>query len=174
MILLLHGAIFCLLPHTFPLCYGLKQLKRTTLVFSKFINQYDIGFSIKNRFFDRSKLVLVSMKSTDEKIDTSDTEKMKPIKAIDDTSKDQEINEIVKNTDTTSNNMLILSNSPEKSQKTSPIVIGGIEISPEIIAILTVYFVQGALGLSRLAVSFFMKDELHLSPVDMATLGELS
>lgn len=49
--------------------------------------------------------------------------------------------------------------------------LGGVELSPELIAILTVYFVQGALGLSRLAVSFFMKDELHLSPTDMAAIG---
>mmetsp|Transcript_34755 Transcript_34755/g.33075 ORF Transcript_34755/g.33075 Transcript_34755/m.33075 type:complete len:566 (-) Transcript_34755:44-1741(-) len=49
--------------------------------------------------------------------------------------------------------------------------LGGVELSPELIAILTVYFVQGALGLSRLAVSFFMKDELHLNPTDMAAIG---
>lgn len=53
-------------------------------------------------------------------------------------------------------------------------LLGGIELSPELIAILTVYFVQGALGLSRLAVSFFMKDELHLSPTDMAAIGGIT
>lgn len=42
--------------------------------------------------------------------------------------------------------------------------------SPELIAILTVYFVQGILGLSRLAVSFFLKDELALSPAEVAAL----
>ena len=52
--------------------------------------------------------------------------------------------------------------------------IGEIEVSPELVAILTVYFVQGALGLSRLAVSFFMKDELHLSPTDMAAIGGIT
>lgn len=44
----------------------------------------------------------------------------------------------------------------------------------EIFAILTVYFVQGALGLSRLALSFFMKDQLHLTPADMAALGGIT
>ena len=52
--------------------------------------------------------------------------------------------------------------------------VGEIEVSPELVAILTVYFVQGALGLSRLAVSFFMKDELHLSPTDMAAIGGIT
>lgn len=55
-----------------------------------------------------------------------------------------------------------------------PFLLSGIEVSPELIAILTVYFVQGALGLSRLAVSFFMKDELHLSPTDMAAIGGIT
>jgi BT1 family len=55
-----------------------------------------------------------------------------------------------------------------------PFLLSGIELSPELIAILTVYFVQGALGLSRLAVSFFMKDELHLSPTDMAAIGGIT
>ncbi|MEM8640905.1 MAG: folate/biopterin family MFS transporter [Cyanobacteria bacterium P01_G01_bin.54] len=42
--------------------------------------------------------------------------------------------------------------------------------SPELIAILAVYFVQGILGLSRLAVSFFLKDALSLSPAEVAAL----
>ncbi|KAJ1404298.1 folate-biopterin transporter, partial [Ochromonadaceae sp. CCMP2298] len=46
--------------------------------------------------------------------------------------------------------------------------------SPVIVAILTVYFVQGALGLSRLAVTFYLKDDLHLSPVDAAVLTGFS
>lgn len=41
---------------------------------------------------------------------------------------------------------------------------------PETVAILSVYFVQGALGLSRLAVTFFLKDELHLLPAESAAL----
>lgn len=50
-------------------------------------------------------------------------------------------------------------------------VLLGNEPNAELIAILTVYFVQGILGLSRLAVSFFLKDELHLSPAQVAALG---
>jgi len=46
----------------------------------------------------------------------------------------------------------------------------GNEPTPELIAILTVYFVQGILGLSRLAVSFFLKDELGLSPAQVSAL----
>ena len=33
---------------------------------------------------------------------------------------------------------------------------------PEVVAIMAIYFVQGALGLARLATAFFLKDELHL------------
>ena len=44
----------------------------------------------------------------------------------------------------------------------------GHEPSLELTAILMVYFVQGVLGLSRLAVSFFLKDELALSPAQVS------
>jgi folate/biopterin transporter len=40
----------------------------------------------------------------------------------------------------------------------------------ELFAILSIYFVQGVLGLSRLAISFFLKDELGLSPASMGAL----
>ncbi|HIK29416.1 MAG: folate/biopterin family MFS transporter [Oscillatoriaceae bacterium SKW80] len=46
----------------------------------------------------------------------------------------------------------------------------GNEPTPELIAILLVYFVQGILGLARLAVSFFLKDELGLSPAEVSAL----
>lgn len=46
----------------------------------------------------------------------------------------------------------------------------GYEPTPELIAILLVYFVQGILGLARLAVSFFLKDELGLSPAEVSAL----
>lgn len=49
-------------------------------------------------------------------------------------------------------------------------VLAGFEPSPELAAILSVYFVQGALGISRLAVSFFLKDNLGLSPAECAAL----
>ncbi|MCM1984657.1 folate/biopterin family MFS transporter [Lyngbya confervoides] len=46
----------------------------------------------------------------------------------------------------------------------------GQEPSPELFAILLVYFVQGILGLSRLAVSFFLKDDLGLTPAQVSAL----
>jgi folate/biopterin transporter len=46
----------------------------------------------------------------------------------------------------------------------------GNEPSPELMAILLVYFVQGILGLARLAVSFFLKDDLSLSPAQVSAL----
>lgn len=46
----------------------------------------------------------------------------------------------------------------------------GNEPNPELIAILLIYFVQGILGLARLAVSFFLKDELGLSPAEVSAL----
>ncbi|MEH1970716.1 folate/biopterin family MFS transporter [Nostoc sp.] len=56
-----------------------------------------------------------------------------------------------------------------KDSITQKIFLGN-EPNAELIAILTVYFVQGILGLSRLAVSFFLKDELLLSPVQVSAL----
>ncbi|NJN23769.1 MAG: folate/biopterin family MFS transporter, partial [Acaryochloridaceae cyanobacterium RL_2_7] len=46
----------------------------------------------------------------------------------------------------------------------------GQEPSAELFAILLVYFVQGILGLSSLAVSFFLKDDLGLSPAEVSAL----
>jgi folate/biopterin transporter len=46
----------------------------------------------------------------------------------------------------------------------------GQEPSWELFAILVVYFVQGILGLARLATSFFLKDELGLSPAEVAAM----
>ncbi len=49
-------------------------------------------------------------------------------------------------------------------------ILFGNEPNSELFAILAVYFVQGILGLARLAVSFFLKDELKLSPAEMGAL----
>ncbi|OCQ99410.1 folate-biopterin transporter [Oscillatoriales cyanobacterium USR001] len=49
-------------------------------------------------------------------------------------------------------------------------VFFGNEPTPELIAILLVYFVQGILGLARLAVSFFIKDDLGMSPVEVSIM----
>ncbi|GAA6616759.1 folate/biopterin family MFS transporter [Scytonema sp. NUACC26] len=49
-------------------------------------------------------------------------------------------------------------------------VFFGNELTTELVAILTVYFVQGILGLARLAVSFFLKDELGLTPAQVSAM----
>ena len=53
-------------------------------------------------------------------------------------------------------------------------ILLGNKLTPELIAILTIYFVQGILMLSRLGVSFFLKDELLLSPVQMSAIIGIS
>ncbi|MBD0269361.1 MAG: MFS transporter, partial [Cyanobacteria bacterium Co-bin8] len=49
-------------------------------------------------------------------------------------------------------------------------ILLGQPLTLELTAILLVYFVQGILGLARLAVSFFLKDDLALSPAEVAAL----
>lgn len=49
-------------------------------------------------------------------------------------------------------------------------ILLGNEPSSELIAILLVYFVQGILGLARLAVSFFLKDDLGMSPAQTSAI----
>jgi len=49
----------------------------------------------------------------------------------------------------------------------------GIEPTPEIISIMAIYFVEGALGLARLAQTFLLKDELHLGPAQLSALTGL-
>ncbi|MBW4572447.1 MAG: folate/biopterin family MFS transporter [Tolypothrix carrinoi HA7290-LM1] len=67
--------------------------------------------------------------------------------------------------------MLISSSglSKVKDSVTEKIFFGN-EPSAELLAILTVYLVQGILGLGRLAVSFFLKDELGLTPAQVSVL----
>jgi folate/biopterin transporter len=68
--------------------------------------------------------------------------------------------------------------SPKASQKASQNLRGFIErkvlmgqpLTLELGAILLVYFVQGVLGLARLAVSFFLKDDIGLSPAEVSAL----
>lgn len=43
----------------------------------------------------------------------------------------------------------------------------GVDLSPDNVAVAMVYFVQGVLGLARLAVSFYLKDDLHLDPAEV-------
>lgn len=47
----------------------------------------------------------------------------------------------------------------------------GIDLSPDTVAVAMVYFVQGVLGLARLAVSFYLKDGLHLDPAEVCILN---
>eukprot|EP00184_Porphyridium_aerugineum_P005179 CAMPEP_0184698754 /NCGR_PEP_ID=MMETSP0313-20130426/5256_1 /TAXON_ID=2792 /ORGANISM="Porphyridium aerugineum, Strain SAG 1380-2" /LENGTH=479 /DNA_ID=CAMNT_0027157729 /DNA_START=173 /DNA_END=1612 /DNA_ORIENTATION=- len=68
-----------------------------------------------------------------------------------------------------------------KSQPNNPVlrfmqdsVLLGLEPSPELGAVLIVYFIQGVMGLSRLAISFFLKDDLGLSPAMISALTGLS
>eukprot|EP00775_Hariotina_reticulata_P012361 gene12361-12496_t len=49
-----------------------------------------------------------------------------------------------------------------------------LEVTPELLAISMVYFVQGILGLSRLALSFFFKDDLGVDPAQVAVLTGLA
>ncbi len=46
-------------------------------------------------------------------------------------------------------------------------------MTPEIVAIATIYFVEGALGLARLAQTYLLKDELHLGPAELSALSGL-
>jgi len=63
-----------------------------------------------------------------------------------------------------------LPGSGELKQSLKQTLLFGQEPSAELIAILLVYFVQGILGLARLAISFFLKDELGLSPAQVAAM----
>lgn len=49
----------------------------------------------------------------------------------------------------------------------------GITPTPEIVAILIIYFVEGALGLAQLAQTFLFKDELHLGPAEASAFSGL-
>ncbi|KAF8392376.1 hypothetical protein HHK36_022718 [Tetracentron sinense] len=61
-----------------------------------------------------------------------------------------------------------------KNKSTNTIKCFGVELSPDNIAVAMVYFVQGVLGLSRLAVSFYLKDDLHLDPAETAVISGVS
>ena len=50
----------------------------------------------------------------------------------------------------------------------APFKVMGLDATPELAAIFLVYFVQGILGLSRLAVSYYFKDDLGMDPAELA------
>jgi len=52
-------------------------------------------------------------------------------------------------------------------------LLQGVAPSSETFAIIAVYFVQGALGLAALARTYFLKDNLHLSPAEVSALQGL-
>ncbi|XP_022979627.1 folate-biopterin transporter 1, chloroplastic-like isoform X1 [Cucurbita maxima] len=61
-----------------------------------------------------------------------------------------------------------------KKYFSSTIKIFGVDLSPDNVAVAMVYFVQGVLGLARLAVSFYLKDDLHLDPAETAVVSGFS
>lgn len=62
-------------------------------------------------------------------------------------------------------------NAPRKNRyRIGTITLFGVDLSPDNIAVAMVYFVQGVLGLARLAVSFYLKDDLHLDPAEVCLL----
>ncbi|KAM7277968.1 hypothetical protein ACFE04_005102 [Oxalis oulophora] len=64
---------------------------------------------------------------------------------------------------------------PRKTKKSSNYVqFFGVDLSPDNVAVAMVYFVQGVLGLARLAVSFYLKDDLHLDPAETAVISGFS
>lgn len=55
----------------------------------------------------------------------------------------------------------------QSMSKSRYVKVFGVDLSPDNVAVAIVYFVQGVLGLSRLAVSFYLKDDLHLEPAEV-------
>jgi len=69
---------------------------------------------------------------------------------------------------------ILLDSSPQKDKYDFPRnLFLGIQPTPDIIAIMAIYFVEGALGLSRLAQTFYLKDNLHLGPAESSALAGL-
>ena len=62
----------------------------------------------------------------------------------------------------------------DKGDGLAGISLAGVPLTPEVSAIVLVYFVQGILGLSRLAKDYFVKDELGLSPAEASIIFTIS
>ena len=58
--------------------------------------------------------------------------------------------------------------------RTDGLTVAGVPLTPEVTAIVLVYFVQGILGLSRLAKEYFVKDELGLGPAEASLIFSAS
>lgn len=63
---------------------------------------------------------------------------------------------------------------PVSWSKDKGILLFNIPATPEIWAIALVYFIQGLFGICRLALSFYYKDTLHLTPVDLTVISSIS
>ncbi|KAK8957014.1 hypothetical protein KSP39_PZI000505 [Platanthera zijinensis] len=62
----------------------------------------------------------------------------------------------------------------KNSSRMNAIKCFGVDLSPDNVAVAVVYFVQGVLGLARLAVSFYLKDDLRLDPAETAVISGFS
>ncbi|KAF9622610.1 hypothetical protein IFM89_032509 [Coptis chinensis] len=69
---------------------------------------------------------------------------------------------------------IVVTTKHKKRSYASYVTCFGVDLSPDTIAVAMVYFVQGVLGLSRLAVSFYLKDDLHLDPAETAVVTGVS
>lgn len=58
--------------------------------------------------------------------------------------------------------------------KEKGILLYDIPATPEIWTIALVYFIQGLFGICRLALSFYYKDTLHLTPYDLTIISSIS
>jgi folate/biopterin transporter len=63
---------------------------------------------------------------------------------------------------------------PISFDKDKNILLYDIKATPEIWAIALVYLVQGLFGVCRLAISFYYKDTLHISPVQFTMISSIS
>ncbi|KAB2625430.1 folate-biopterin transporter 1 [Pyrus ussuriensis x Pyrus communis] len=68
----------------------------------------------------------------------------------------------------------IMSSPSKNKHRKSSVKFLGVELCPDNVAVAMVYFVQGVLGLARLAVSFYLKDDLHLDPAETAVISGFS
>jgi len=73
-------------------------------------------------------------------------------------------------TNTTTTTITTLDDTNESNNSLLKKLFLGIEPTPDVIAIATIYFVEGALGIARLAQTFLLKDELHLGPAEMSAI----
>ena len=111
-----------------------------------------------------------SIETRDDDVETMDT-----TTTLENNNNNNNNNQQESKTAATEQLMMIVidNNNDDETNWTSQLqnsIFMGIEPTPEIIAIMTIYFVEGALGLARLAQTFLLKDELHLGPAEMSAL----